>query len=81
MVWNMLPSRAGRIRRAPDLRPEQVRLALVLPAVFEEVRAQPHLGSLRDRAAGATANDGSEYLSGQRAKLKLLSLEACTCRV
>ena len=53
-----------------DLRAKQVRFALVLTAVFEEVRAKTELRTLRDHAASAAANNRSQYLPGDRAKLK-----------
>ena len=57
-----------------DLRAEQVRLALVLAPVLQEVDAQADLRPLGDDAAGAAADDRPEHLTGDGADLKLLSL-------
>ena len=56
-----------------DLRAEQVRLALVLAPVLQEVDTQADLRPLRDDAAGAAADNRPQHLTGDGADLKLLA--------
>ena len=57
-----------------DLRAHQVRLLLVLPAVFHQPSAQPELRALRDDLTEAPADDGPGDGAGECANLKPLCL-------
>jgi hypothetical protein len=57
-----------------DLCAKKIRLSLVFPSEFQEVRAQSKLGSLGDEAACRAADHGAHDLSRERAELKALTL-------
>ena len=57
-----------------DLRAQEIRLALILPPVLQEVGAQSELRALGNDGAGGAADDRAQDLSRERADLKALAL-------